>query len=103
MKRAGAWRVSQLKDDFCVIAASFGASIKEECTTYTVRGVIVNPVHVDAYTDPQGRTYRWYVFPDYRKMLVNEGNVREKRHHNANTIGKAASSARRTAEQPGRA
>jgi hypothetical protein len=79
VKRAGAWRVSQIKEDFCVIAASYGCSIKEERTAYYVRGVRVCPVHIPQVIDKQGRTYGWYIWPDYRRMLVNEGNVRERK------------------------
>jgi len=79
VRRAGAWRVSQIKEDFCVIAASYGCSIKEERTAYYVRGVRVCPVHIPQVIDKQGRTYGWYIWPNYRRMLVNEGNVRERK------------------------
>jgi hypothetical protein len=86
VRRAGAWRASQVKEDFCVIAASYGPTSKEEVTTYTVRGVVVSPVHVAQIIDRQGRAYGWYVFPTGAVQLVNEGNVRERRSGRVNGV-----------------
>jgi hypothetical protein len=87
--------MSQIPEDVCVIAGSFGPSIKDERTEYTVRGVPVSPVRVDPYVDEKGRHYWWCVFPDYRVMLVNAGNIRERKigKYDVTAIAKAASGA----------
>lgn len=42
---------------------------------YTVRGVPVSPVG-ETTVDHRNICYRYCVFPDGRRMLVNEGNIR---------------------------
>ena len=89
---AGARRVSALKDDIVVCAAVWGPPHRAAHVTYFVRGVEVAPTG-QTYQDQQGRSYRWCVFPDYRVMLVNEGNIRERKVGKYDAIAKAESRA----------
>lgn len=93
MKRVGAGKISQIEDDVWVVQASWGPSARDEVMEFTVRGVKVCPVYVDPYVDPQGRSYRWCVFPDRRVMLVNEGNIigRKRGKYDSTAVAKAAS------------
>lgn len=102
MKRQGAGKISNIQDDCWVVMASWGPSARDEVMEYTVRGVKVAPVYVDPYVDPQGRSYRWCVFPDYRVMLVNEGNIlsRKRGKYDATGISKAAPPANRGDKRP---
>lgn len=71
----GAMRVSQIPEDVVVVAGSFGPLSRDEHHTFTVRGVPVCPLESNKFTDHRGVAYQWCVFPDYRIMLVNAGNI----------------------------
>jgi hypothetical protein len=60
---------------------------------YSVRGVAVSVCNLDPVVDKAGRAYRWCVFPDGRVMLVNAGNILERKvgKYSVTAIGKAAS------------
>jgi hypothetical protein len=70
-------RISAIKGDISVIWASWGPAYKDTTHAFYVRH---KPVARTTITEEHGgRLYRWCVFPDYRVMLVNEGNIRSKR------------------------
>jgi hypothetical protein len=85
----GAHRVSAIKDDVVVCAAVW-APHRAAHVEYSVRGVPVAPTE-RTHVDQQGRSYRWCVFPDYRVMLVNEGNIRERKVGKYDAVAKAKS------------
>lgn len=70
-------RISQIKEDIAVIMVQWGPAYKDTTHVFFVRNVPVSRTTITEEID--GRLYRWCVFPDYRVMLVNEGNIRSKR------------------------
>jgi hypothetical protein len=60
-----------------VIVAQWHPAYKDTTHSFFVRGVPVSRTSVTQ--EAGGRLYRWCVFPDYRVMLVNEGNLTSKR------------------------
>lgn len=63
--------------DIGVIVASWGPLVKDQTHAFFVRGVPVSRTSVTQ--EAGGRLYRWCIFPDYRVMLVNEGNLTSRR------------------------
>lgn len=87
---AGARRVSAIKDDIVVCVAIWGPPHRTADHEYSVRGVPVSPT-MQTVVDEKGRSYRWCVFPDHRVMLVNEGNIRERKVGKYDAIAKTKS------------
>ena len=63
--------------DIGVIVAQWHPAYKDTTHAFFVRGVPVSRTSVTQ--EAGGRLYRWCVFPGYRVMLVNEGNLVSKR------------------------
>lgn len=70
-------RISRIPEDISVIVAQWGPAYKDTTHVFFVRGVPISRTTITQ--EHGGRLYRWCVFPDYRTMLVNEGNIRSKR------------------------
>jgi hypothetical protein len=70
-------RISRIEEDISVVVAQWGPAYKDTTHAFFVRNV---PVSRTTITEEHGgRLYRWCVFPDFRVMLVNEGNIRSKK------------------------
>lgn len=63
--------------DIAVIVAQWHPAYKDTTHSFFVRGMPVSRTSITQ--EAGGRLYRWCVFPDYRVMLVNEGNLTSKR------------------------
>jgi hypothetical protein len=70
-------RISQIEDDVAAIVTVWGPLHKDTTHNHFVRGVPVSRTSITE--ESNGRMYRWCVFPDFRVMLVNEGNIIAKR------------------------
>jgi hypothetical protein len=63
--------------DIAVIVEQWHPMYRDTTHAHFVRGMPVSRTSVTE--DSNGRKYRWCVFPDYRVMKVNEGNITSKR------------------------
>lgn len=63
--------------DIAVIVAQWHPALRDTTHQFFVRGVPVSRTTITQ--ECAGRLYRWCVFPGYRVMLVNEGNLTSRR------------------------
>ncbi len=63
--------------DIGVVVAQWRSAHKDDTHRFFCRGVPISRTGITQ--EAGGRLYRWCVFPDFRVMLVNEGNITSRR------------------------
>lgn len=71
-------RISQIKEDDLILAASYGPLHREQHYHHTVRGVTVE-ITRQTKLDIRNVSYRLCIFPGFRLQWVNEGNIRSRK------------------------
>ena len=71
-------RISQIKDDMLDLRAVYGPLGEDLAKQWYVRGVPVQRMQITRLNE-RGQMFRLCIFPDFRQMWVNEGNLASRR------------------------
>ena len=72
--------ISQIEGDDYAIVVSWGPLHADATHYYTVRNVPISRTQIKR-ENSRGQLFRLCIFPDFREMWVNEGNIRGHKIH----------------------